>query len=342
MNRRLYCHICHQEGHTSRDCHQQMCSHCGQEGHWKRNCPEITCYNCGRTGHVLDQCPEKNKFRMEICWTCGDPNHIRTSPECPGNPVPENWFCSYCMTKGISTGRCPCNKVTPKFNTTKFSTERNSQKRSKEEDPQTSKVVKREERNNNDPELKNPEVCDEEYHAEDNAEASIPTPSVSSVVSKKQSPGEVENSDSEDGSSESDSSVEWEWAVKMKVYNTKHVAIVCPKLMTSTINPRHFNGRVEFDTDDEGRKGYTVRAKTTICGHTMVLNYDVQYGNLRPVVLGLNAISKFRMEAKVNEASLLPELAPWSMEAHMRRASLKKKKKRSHPNRRLQRDDQEY
>ncbi|KAL5282947.1 CNBP.2 family protein [Megaselia abdita] len=69
------------------------------------------CFNCGQSGHRADKCPEEAQGRMDICWTCGQDDHIRTSKKCPGNANPRNWFCSYCRKRGITTKRCRCNKV---------------------------------------------------------------------------------------------------------------------------------------------------------------------------------------------------------------------------------------
>lgn len=86
------------------------------------------CYNCGKHGHRAVQCNDKTKNRMQICWTCGQNDHIRTSERCPGNPNPKNWFCSYCKTKGISTELCKCNNVR-----TRVTMKRNQAKTSEKE-----------------------------------------------------------------------------------------------------------------------------------------------------------------------------------------------------------------
>lgn len=83
-----------------------------QQKAFQKNRPKATiCYNCGKSGHIVSQCQEDEQSRMDICWTCGSREHIRTSRACPGNQKPENWFCSFCRTKGVTTRSCTCNEV---------------------------------------------------------------------------------------------------------------------------------------------------------------------------------------------------------------------------------------
>lgn len=82
-----------------------------QSHRYTKHPKSTVCFNCGRDGHIASQCDDKTQNRMEICWTCGKDDHIRNSKRCPGNPHPENWFCSFCKTQGISTELCGCNDV---------------------------------------------------------------------------------------------------------------------------------------------------------------------------------------------------------------------------------------
>lgn len=280
MNRR----ICHRVGHRRAECTQNTCGNCGQHGHSKTDCPRITCYNCGQGGHIASRCPEENRFRMEICWTCGDPNHIRTSRLCPGNPLPDNWFCSYCLTKGTSTAKCPCNKVTEI----------------------QEKKVKRNENIEDTPE--NPAKVTEDA-VDINSNVSVIEEEVSDVDYE-----EEEWSDTNESIAASHRNPDWFWAINIGIGKENYVAPICPKVGMSTLNPRRVNFKINMEHVRVDESGDHIFLTTTIHQRTRKLEYMIQYGNTRGIVLGFNAIKRFRLQASVYAVQTLPDTFPWHTE----------------------------